>query len=283
MNYVTLNNGLKMPILGFGVYQMRDLAECEQSVYDAIKAGYRLIDTAAVYMNEEAVGRAIKRSGVSREELFITTKLWVQDMSYKAARPALQASLDKLQLDYVDLYLIHQPFGDVFGAWRAMEELYKEDKTKAIGVSNFASDRLTDFVMTNEITPMVNQIELHPFHQQREARAIMDEYHIQAEGWAPFAEGKQNLFKNETLAKIAKAHDKSIAQVVVRWNIQQKVIVIPKSVHKDRIEENFNVFDFELTKQDMATIATINKNERLFVLHDDPAAVKRIHERKIHD
>lgn len=283
MDYVTLHNGVSMPILGFGVYQMRDLEECERSVYEAIMAGYRLIDTAAVYMNEEAVGRAIKRSEVPREELFITTKLWVQDMSYEGAKQAFQTSLDKLQLDYIDLYLIHQPFGDVFGAWRAMEELYKDGKIKTIGLSNFASDRLIDFVLTNEITPMVNQIELHPFHQQQAARAIMDEYDIQVEGWAPFAEGKQNLFQNETLATIAQAHSKSIAQVVVRWHIQQNIVVIPKSVHVDRIKENFAVFDFELSEQDMATIAAMNNDERLFVLHEDPAAVKGMHERKIHD
>lgn len=283
MNYVTLNNGLKMPVLGFGVYQIKDLEECEQSVYDAIKTGYRLIDTAAVYMNEEAVGRAIKRSGVAREELFITTKLWVQDMNYEAAKQAFQTSLNKLQLDYVDLYLIHQPFGDVFGAWRAMEELYKEGKAKAIGVSNFTSDRLVDFALINEIVPMVNQIELHPFNQQRKAREIMKEYRIQVEGWAPFAEGKQNLFQNEILAGIAKAHNKSIAQVVVRWHIQQNIVVIPKSVHKERVEENFNVFDFELSKQDMAAIADMNSDKRLFIVHEDPATVKGIHMRKIHD
>jgi len=283
MDYVTLNNGLKMPILGFGVYQMRDLAECEQSVYDAIQAGYRLIDTAAVYMNEEAVGRAIERSTIPRAELFITTKLWVQDMSYDGAKQAFQSSLDKLQLEYVDLYLIHQPFGDVYSAWRAMEELYEAGKIKAIGVSNFASDRLVDFALTNKIVPMVNQIELHPFHQQLKARQIMGEYHIQVEGWAPFAEGKQNLFQNKTLAGIAKAHGKSIAQVVVRWHIQQNIVVIPKSTHKERIEENFDVFDFELSKQDMATIAAMNNDERLFILHEDPATIKSMHERKIHN
>lgn len=283
MESVALNNGLKMPILGLGIYQVSDLDECEQVVYDAIKIGYRLIDTAAAYRNETAVGRAIKRSGVPRDQLFVTTKLWVQDASYADAKTAVAASLEKLQLDYLDLYLIHQPFGDVYGAWRAMEELHKAGKLKAIGVSNFTGDRLADFALNNQITPMVNQIELHPFNQQIAAIKVMDEYNVQTESWAPFAQGRQNLFQNERLAAIGRQYDKSIAQVVLRWNIQKGVVVIPKSVHKARLEENFDVFDFALSHADMQDIASMDELTRLFVNHQDPEFVKNILGRKIHD
>ena len=233
---VTLHNGIKMPMLGFGVFQMNDLAQCEQSVYDALLAGYRLIDTAASYLNEEAVGRAIKRSGIPREELFITSKIWVQDVNYDNAKKAYQTSLEKLQSSLT--YLIHQPYNDIYGAWRAMQELYEDGRVKAIGVANFTSARLVDLILNNKIKPMVNQIETHPFNQQGEAHKVMHEYGVQHEGWAPFAEGRQNLFTNETLMEIAKRHNKSVGQVVFRWNVQ-KIVVIPKSVRKERIKRKF--------------------------------------------
>lgn len=281
MQYVTLNNGVKMPILGFGVYQIQDLSQCEQSVLDAISAGYRLIDTAASYLNEEAVGRAIKQSGVPREELFITTKLWVQDTGYERTKKAFEASLRRLQLDYLDLYLIHQPFGDVHGSWRAMEELYREGKVKAIGVSNFQSDRLIDLILHNEITPAINQVETHPFCQQIETAQFMKDNHVQIESWGPFAEGRNNMFQNELLTSIAQKHNKSVAQVVLRWLIQREVVVIPKSVRKERIEENFNIFDFQLSEEDMRSIATMDTKESLFFSHRDPEMVKMIGTRKL--
>ncbi|WP_338786245.1 aldo/keto reductase [Metabacillus sp. FJAT-53654] len=274
MQKVILNNGVEMPILGFGVYQITDPIECEQSVYDAIMAGYRLIDTAAVYQNEEAVGRAIKRSGVPREELFVTTKLWIQDTGYESTKKAFARSLEKLQLDYMDLYLIHQPFGDVYGSWRAMEELYREGKIKAIGVSNFHMDRLIDLAIHNEVTPSVNQIETHPFSQQIESAQFMKENNVQIESWGPFAEGRKNMFGNEVLVAIAKKHNKSVAQVILRWLTQRGVVVIPKSVHKERIIENFHIFDFELSKEDMGMIATLDTKESLFFSHRDPEMVK---------
>jgi len=258
MQTVKLNNGVEMPILGFGVFQVTDQVECERSVYDAIQAGYRLIDTAAAYMNEEAVGNAIKRSGVRREELFITTKLWVQDAGYESAKKAFAKSLKKLGLDYLDLYLIHQPYGDVYGAWRAMEELYQEGKIRAIGVSNFHPDRVMDFIVHNKVVPAVNQIETHPFHQQIETQKFFQDNNVQIESWGPFAEGKNNLFQNELLSSIGKKYNKSIAQVVLRWLIQRGVVVIPKSVRKERIEENFNVFDFQLSPDDMNAIETLD-------------------------
>lgn len=281
MKYVTLNNGIKMPILGFGVFQIQDLSQCEQSVLDAISAGYRLIDTAASYLNEEAVGRAIKQSSVPREELFITTKLWVQDTGYERTKKAFEASLKRLQLDYLDLYLIHQPFGDVHGSWRAMEELYREGKVKTIGVSNFHSDRLIDLILHNEITPAINQVETHPFCQQIETAQFMKENHVQIESWGPFAEGKNNMFQNELLTSIAEQHNKSVAQVVLRWLIQREVVVIPKSVRKERIEENFNVFDFQLSEEDMSSITTMDTKESLFFSHRDPEMVKMIGSRKL--
>lgn len=281
MQNVILNNGIEMPILGFGVFQISDPNECEQSVYDAIIAGYRLIDTAASYMNEEAVGRAIKRSGVAREDLFITTKLWVQDTGYERTKVAFEKSLQRLQLDYLDLYLIHQPYGDVHGSWRAMEELYREGKVRAIGVSNFHEDRLIDLIIHNEIVPAVNQVETHPFNQQIENAKFMKENRVQIESWAPFAEGKNNLFHNEELVSIAQKYNKSVAQVVLRWLTQREVVVIPKSVRKERIIENFNIFDFELSQQDMNSIAMLDTSESLFFSHRDPAMVKWISERKL--
>ncbi|MDM5340581.1 aldo/keto reductase [Fictibacillus enclensis] len=281
MKKVILNNGVEMPVLGFGVYQMQDEKECEQAVYDAIMAGYRLIDTAASYLNEEAVGRAIKRSGVAREELFITTKLWVQDTGYEKTKKAFEKSLERLQLDYLDLYLIHQPFGDVYGSWRAMEELYREGRIRAIGVSNFYPDRLTDFIIHNEVVPAVNQVETHVFNQQIESAEWMKENNVQIESWGPFAEGKNNMFQNETLVSIAEKHNKSVAQVVLRWLTQRGVVAIPKSVHKERIIENFNIFDFELNQEDMESIAALDSKESLFFSHQDPEIVKWIGTRKL--
>ena len=280
MKYVTLNNGIKMPILGFGVFQIDDMKECEEAVYNVLKAGYRLIDTAAAYGNEEAVGRAIKRSGIPREEIFVTTKLWVSDANYEKAKLAFETSLKKLDLEYIDLYLIHQPFNDVYGAWRAMTELYKEGKIKAIGVSNFYPDRLVDFIMNNEVVPAVNQVETHPFNQQVKANEIMKEYGVQIESWGPFAEGKNGIFTNEILSEIGKKYNKSVAQVVLRWLIQRNIVAIPKSTRKDRIEENFNVFDFELSAEDMNKIAKLDKKESLFLNHDDVEIVKWLNGRK---
>jgi 2,5-diketo-D-gluconate reductase A len=281
MQKVTLNNGVEMPILGFGVFQIQDENECEQAVYDAIMSGYRLIDTAASYLNEEAVGRAIKRSGVPREDLFITTKLWVQDTGYESTKKAVAKSMERLQLDYLDLYLIHQPFGDVHGSWRAMEELYREGKIKAIGVSNFHSDRLIDLIIHNEVVPAVNQVETHVFNQQKESAEFMLENNVQIESWGPFAEGKNNMFQNEVLASIAEEHNKSVAQVILRWLTQRGVAAIPKSVRKERIIENFNIFDFHLSGEEMEKIAGLDKKESLFFSHRDPEMVKWIGTRKL--
>ncbi|MFF2890126.1 aldo/keto reductase [Paenibacillus sp. NPDC057967] len=281
MQKVTLNNGVEMPILGFGVFQILDANECEQSVHDAIMTGYRLIDTAASYLNEEAVGRAIKRSGVSREELFITTKLWVQDTGYERTKKAFEQSIRRLQLDYLDLYLIHQPYGDVHGSWRALEELYREGKIRAIGVSNFHEDRLIDLIIHNEVVPAVNQVETHPFHQQIESSTFMKENKVQIESWAPFAEGKNNLFQNEVLVAIAEKYKKSVAQVVLRWLTHRDVVVIPKSVRKERIVENFNIFDFDLDNVDMKSIAALDTKQSLFFSHRDPEMVKWIGTRKL--
>ncbi|MBY0144863.1 aldo/keto reductase [Neobacillus niacini] len=281
MQKVILNNGVEMPILGFGVFQMNDSKECEQAVYDALRAGYRLIDTAASYLNEEAVGRAIKRSDVPREELFITTKLWVQDAGYEGTKKAFAKSLERLQLDYLDLYLIHQPFGDVHGSWRAMEELYREGKIKAIGVSNFHPDRLMDLIIYNEVIPAVNQVETHPFNQQMESAQFMKENNVQIQSWGPFAEGKNDIFRNAVLVSIAEKHNKSVAQVILRWLTQRGVVAIPKSVRKERIIENFNIFDFELSQEDMENISTLDTNQSLFFSHRDPEMVKWIGTRKI--
>lgn len=276
MEKVKLNNGVEMPILGFGVYQITDVAECEQCVYDAIMAGYRLIDTAALYHNEEAVGRGIKRSGIAREELFITTKLWLNDAGYESAKQAFAKSLERLGLDYIDLYLIHQPFGDLYGAWRAMEELYYEGKIRAIGVSNFKPDRVMDFICNNEIVPAVNQIELHPFCQQKDAAQFLADNGVQTQSWAPFAQGTDGLFDNAVLLSIAAEHQKSVAQIVLRWMIQRNIAVIPKSVRKERIAENYSVFDFELSADDMARIATLDEGESAFFDHHNPEVVKWI-------
>jgi 2,5-diketo-D-gluconate reductase A len=280
MQTVKLNNGVEIPLLGFGVFQMTDAQECENSVYEAISAGYRLIDTAAAYGNEEAVGKAIKRSGVAREELFITTKLWIQDAGYESAKKAFERSMQRLNLDYLDLYLIHQPYGDVYGSWRAMEELYKEGRIKAIGVSNFQPDRVMDFIVHNDVAPAINQIETHPFHQQIETQKFLQENNVQIESWGPFAEGRNNMFQNALLLSIAEKYKKSVAQVVLRWLIQREVVVIPKSVRKQRIVENFNVFDFELNAEDMNKIATLDTKASLFFDHRDPAMVKMLGEAK---
>ena len=274
MKTVILNNGLEMPILGFGVFQVTDQKECENGVIDAIETGYRLIDTAASYMNEVAVGNAIKKSGVARNELFITTKLWVQDAGYENTKKAFEKSLNKLQLDYLDLYLIHQPYGDVHGSWRALEELYKNGKVKAIGVSNFHPDRVMDLITFNEIVPAINQVETHPFNQQIENQKFLTENKVQIQSWGPFAEGKNNLFQNELLQSIASKYNKSIAQVVVHWLTQRGVVAIPKSVKKERIQENFNIFDFELSTDDMASIATLDMKTSQFFDHRDPAIIK---------
>ena len=274
MQTVKLNNGIEMPILGFGVYQIEDQALCEQCVYDAIEAGYRSIDTAAAYYNEEAVGKAIKRSGVPREDLFITTKLWISDAGYDKAKKAFEASMKRLQLDYLDLYLIHQPFNDYYGSWRAMEELYKEGRIRAIGVSNFPPDRLVDLILHNEVVPAVNQVETHPFCQQTEAAAVMASEGVQIESWAPFAEGRNNLFGNGTLVSLAAKYRKSVAQVVLRWLIQRGVVVIPKSVRPERMAENIAVFDFHLAPEDMDLIATLDTRRSCFLSHRDPETVK---------
>ncbi len=281
MQTVKLNNGVEMPILGFGVFQVTDLNECERSVYDAIQAGYRLIDTAASYQNEEAVGKAIKRSGVVREQLFITTKLWVQDAGYVSTKTAFEKSLKRLQLDYLDLYLIHQPFNDVHGSWRAMEELYHEGKTRAIGVSNFQPDRVMDLIAFNKIVPAVNQIETHPFNQQIETQKFLVENGVQHESWGPFAEGRNDLFKNELLSSIGKKYNKSIAQLVLRWLTQRGIVAIPKSVRKERMDENFNIFDFRLSDEDMQSIQTLDQKVSAFFDHRDPAIIKWLANRKL--
>jgi len=274
MQQVTLNNGVEMPILGFGVFQVPDPAECERSVLDAIATGYRSIDTAASYGNEEAVGQAIKKSGVPREELFITTKLWIQSDGYEGTKKAFDKSLKKLGLDYLDLYLIHQPIGDVYGEWRAMEEVYKAGKVRAIGVSNFQPDRLIDLIIHNEIVPAVNQVETHPFHQQIETQQFLIDNKVQIESWGPFAEGKNDLFHNELLESIGAKYNKSIAQVVLRWLTQRGVVAIPKSVRKERMAENFNSLDFQLSADDMEAIITLDTKASLFFDNRDPAMVK---------
>jgi len=277
----TLANGVEMPMLGFGVFQVPDPAECERSVRDAIDVGYRLLDTATSYGNEEAVGSAIRSHGIDRRDLFVTTKLWIEDASYERAKAAFERSLNKLQLDYLDLWLIHQPYGDVYGAWRAMEELHRAGRIRAIGVSNFYPDRLVDFVLHNEIAPAVNQIEIHPFHQQNDAKVILDEYGVQAEAWGPFAEGRNGLFSNELLRSIGRKHGKSIAQLVLRWLNQRGIVAIPKSVRKERMTENFAIFDFELDQDDLASIATLDQKTSSFFDHRNPAMVKQLGTRKL--
>ncbi|OLY94568.1 2,5-diketo-D-gluconic acid reductase [Cnuella takakiae] len=274
MQKVILNNGVEMPILGFGVFQIPDAEECERSVADAISTGYRLIDTAASYGNEAAVGRAIRNSGIPREAFFVTTKLWVQSDGYNGAKKAFETSMQNLQLEYLDLYLMHQPYGDVHGAWRAMEELYREGRIRAIGVSNFHPDRLMDLMVHNTIVPAINQVETHPFQQQMEAHQFLQENGVQIQSWGPFAEGKNNIFNNELLLSIGAKYNKTVAQVVLRWLTQRDVVAIPKSVKKDRMAENFNIFDFSLSAEDMEAIKTLDTKSSLFFDHRDPAMVK---------
>ncbi len=283
MEFVTLNNGVKMPLEGFGVFQVPDPAVCEQAVLDAIATGYRLIDTAAAYMNEQAVGAAIQKCGVPREELFTTTKLWVQDASYEGAKRAIETSLRNLGLDYIDLYLIHQPMGDYIGAYRAMEEAYREGKLKAIGVCNFYPNRLADLCETVEVTPAVNQVELHPFFQQENALTLMKEYGVVPEAWGPFAEGNHGIFTHPVLTEIGKQYGKTAAQVALRWNVQRGVVVIPKSVHKNRMEQNIDIWDFQLSEEDMAQIAKLDLGHSEIVDHSDPGFVKMLHSMKVHD
>lgn len=276
MEYVTLNNGIQMPKLGFGVYQIRDAAQCEQAVVDAVSVGYRLIDTAASYGNEEAVGRAVKRCGIPREELFLTTKLWISDTSYEGAKAAFHKSLERMGLDYLDLYLIHQPLNDYYGAWRAMEELYQEGLVRAIGVCSFYPDRLADLISFQKVVPAVNQVETNVFFQQREAQEYMQSKGVVMEGWAPFAEGKNNLFQNEALLSIREKHQKSVAQVVLRWLLQRNIVCIPKSVKKERMEENIQVFDFSLDEEDLKAIASLDTGKSCFFNHRDPLVVEQL-------
>lgn len=277
MKFVELNNGVKMPQLGFGVFQIPDLKECEQAVLDAIDSGYRLIDTAAAYHNEEAVGAAIKKSGVAREKLFITSKLlWVSDASYERAKKGIETSLNKLGLDYIDLYLLHQPYGDVIGAWKALEEAYHAGKIRAIGVSNFYADQLKNLILTCDVKPVINQIEVNPWYQQKQEIKLNQAEDVRVEAWAPFAEGKHNIFQNEVLAEIVQKYGKANGQVILRWLMQRGIVVIPKSVHKNRMEENFDVFDFELSDEDMQTIAKLDKDESQFFDHRDPETIEQI-------
>ena len=279
MDFTVLNNGIKMPMEGFGVFQVPDPAQCEQAVLDAISTGYRLIDTAASYGNEEAVGAAIKKSGARREDLFITTKLWVSDASYDKAKAAFETSLKKLGLEYLDLYLIHQPMGDYYGAWRAMEELYKEGRIRAIGVCNFYPHVLADFCETVEVIPAVDQVELHPFFQQENALKLMKEYDVTPEAWGPFAEGKHGIFSDPTLTEIGAKYGKSAAQVVLRWNVQRGVVVIPKSVHRERMEQNIDIWNFTLSDEDMAAIEKMDIGHSEIVDHFDPNFVRALHGR----
>jgi 2,5-diketo-D-gluconate reductase A len=276
MQTVTLNNGVQMPILGYGVFQIADAEECERSVADAIQTGYRLIDTAASYGNEEAVGKAIQRCGVAREELFITTKLWISDAGYESAKQAFDRSMQRLQLDTLDLFLIHQPYGDVHGAYRAMEELYQEGRVRAIGISNFHPDRVMDMIVHHQVVPAVNQIETHPFHQQVETQKFLQENGVQIESWGPFAEGRNNIFQNELLLGLAAKHNKTVAQIILRWLTQRGVVAIPKSVRKERMAENFNIFDFDLAPDDMAAITTLDTKTSSFFDHRDPNMVKML-------
>lgn len=281
MQTVTLNNGIEMPVLGFGVFQIAEAQECERCVIDAIQTGYRLIDTAASYTNEEAVGKGIRQSGVSRRDLFVTTKLWVQDTGFERTQQAIDKSLRRLQLEYLDLYLIHQPYGDVHGSWRAMEEAYRQGKLRAIGVSNFHPDRLMDIQAFNAIAPAINQVEVNPFQQQLDSAVFMKEHGVQAQAWAPFAEGRNHLFQNEVLIDIGARHGKSVGQVVLRWLIQRGIAALAKSVRKERMAENLAVFDFELDESDMARIAALDTATSAFFSHRDPAIVKWMAERRL--
>lgn len=283
MEYVTLNNGIEMPLEGFGVFTIEDLEACEQAVTDALNAGYRLIDTAAAYFNEEAVGRAIKKSGIPREELFITTKLWVQDSGYENAKKGFYTSLKKLGLDYIDLYLIHQPFNDYYGSWRAMEELYEEGKIRAIGLSNFMPGRVTDLIMNNRIVPAVVQSENHPFFQQEETISNLKKYGIKPQAWAPIAKASKELLQNENLIKIASKYNKTIPQIVLRWNTQRGVSVIPKSTNANRIKENFSIWDFSLSESEMDVIKQLDKKKSLYIDHSSITATEMFNNWKIHD
>ena len=274
MQNVKLNNGVEMPILGFGVYQIPDYDECKRAVLDALEVGYRLIDTASAYQNEKAVGDAIKESGINRKELFITTKLWITEYGYEKAKKGFEESIVKLQLDYLDLYLLHQPFNDYYGSWRALEELYEAKKIRAIGVCNFYPDRLMDLAEHNKIKPAVNQIETHPFFQRESDNEIMKNYGTQIESWGPFAEGRGDMFTNPILSEIGKKYNKSVAQVILRWLIQRNVVVIPKSVRKERMIENFNIFDFELSEDDMSKIKSMDTDKSLFFSHRDVETLK---------
>jgi len=281
MKTIKLNNGIEMPILWFWVYQMNNPNECEEAVLEAINTGYRLFDTAAAYGNEEVIGRAVKKSSIAREEFFITTKLWIQDTGYEKTKIAFGKALDRLQLDYLDLYLIHQPYWDIYGSWRAMEELYHEGKIRAIGVSNFYPDRIIDLIIHNKVIPVVNQIETHPFNQQIETQDFLKENNIQMESWWPFAEGRNNMFQNELLVLLARKYNKSVAQIILRWLIQRWVVVIPKSIRKERIIENFNIFNFELNYEDMSEIMSLDIKTSLFFDHRDPEMVKRLSTKKL--
>lgn len=276
MEYITLNNGVKMPKVGFGVYQVTDQNECRQAVLDAIDVGYRLIDTAQAYGNEEAVGEAIKMSGVDRKDLFITTKVWISNYGYEKAKMSVEESLKKMQLDYLDLVLLHQPFNDYYGAYQALVDLYKEGKIKAIGVSNFYPDRLVDMAIFSEVTPTINQVEVNVFHQQKEAQVYNEKYGVQLEAWAPFAEGRNNMFSNPGLKAIGEKYGKTVAQVILRWLVQRNIVPLSKSVKKSRMEENINIFDFELSKEDMDKISEMDKKESSFFSHYDPSIVEMI-------
>lgn len=283
MNYVTLENGVKIPQLGYGVYQVTK-EECERCVLDALKVGYRLFDTAQSYFNEEEVGNAIVKSGVSREEIFLTSKVWIDHYGYEECRKSVLESLRKLKTDYIDLMLLHQPFSDYYGAYRALEDLYDEGKIKAIGISNFYPDRMVDLASFTRIKPMINQIEIHPYHQQVFSKEWHDKYGVQLEAWAPFGEGRKNMFELSGLKEIGDKYGKTVAQVILRWHLQRGIVVIPKSTHLERMKENFNVFDFELAQEDMDVISKLDKNESSFFSHQDPSIVewfgKLIEERK---
>lgn len=283
MKYVTLSNGVKMPLEGFGVFQVPEATVCEQAVRDALSVGYRLIDTAAAYFNEEAVGAAIRKSGIPREELFITTKLWVQDAGYESAKKAFETSMRKLGLDYLDLYLIHQPMNDYYGAWRAMEELYEAGKIRAIGVCNFYPDRLTDLCMNAKIAPMVNQVELHPFFAQTGAIENMKSLNVRPEAWGPMAEGKHGIFTHPVLTEIGRKYGKTAAQVALRWNAQRGVVIIPKSTHRERMEENFNIWDFALSEEDMTAVAALDLGRSEIIDHSTAETAKFLNSWKIHD
>ena len=273
MDYVVLSNGVKMPQLGYGVYQVTK-DECEECVLNALKAGYRLIDTAQSYFNEEEVGMAIKKSGIPREEIFLTTKVWIENYGYEKCKESIEESLRKLQTDYLDLLLLHQPFADYYGAWRALEEYYEAGKIRAIGISNFYPDRMIDIATFAKIKPMINQVEIHPYHQQQEAKDWHDKYDIQMEAWAPFGEGRNNMFSNPLLIEIAEKYNKTVAKVILRWHLQRGIVVIPKSTHYDRMVENFDVFDFELSKEDMEKIQSLDNKQSVFFSHTDPNMVE---------